>query len=64
MTSKQTAIYPGQTWASRWQTGATVRITVVDGQRIGFTPNSKTGDVRYLTRARFLASYQRVRTAA
>lgn len=55
-------IYPGQTWTSRYQTGTSVRITVVDGPRIGYTPNRPGANTSYLTRRRFLVAFQQIRS--
>jgi len=52
-------IQPGQTWASRYQTGATIRVTVIDGNRIGFTRPYDHGATNYLTCRKFLATYTR-----
>lgn len=54
-------IEPGQTWASRYMTGRTVRVTVIDGNRVGFTPDKRV-TVEYLTRRRFLNAYQQIRS--
>jgi hypothetical protein len=56
-------IYPGQTWTARYQTASSVRVTVVDGPRIGFTPKD-SDTVKYLTRRKFAAAYRRVQPAA
>ncbi|RPE34960.1 hypothetical protein [Kitasatospora cineracea] len=55
-------IYPGQTWAARHQTAHSVRVTVVDGPRIGFTPKG-CDTVKYLTRRKFAARHLRVQPA-
>jgi len=52
-------IYPGQYWASRYETGATVRVTVVDAKRIGYSPKGRLNTVKYLTRTRFTRAYAR-----
>lgn len=56
-------IYPGQTWTARYQTVNSVRVTVVDGPRIGFARPYDHGATSYLTRRKFLAAYRRVQPA-
>lgn len=54
-------IEPGQTWASRHQRRDTVRITVVEPDRIGFTSDRGSTVVRYLRRRKFTTGYQYTR---
>lgn len=57
-TTPPDAIHAGQTWTARYQTGTSVRITVVTDQHVGFTVAG--GAVKYATPRRFRAAYQRV----
>ena len=51
------SIYPGQTWRRR-HLGGTVRVHLVDGDRVGYRePN---GRIDYLPRARFTVLFARV----
>jgi hypothetical protein len=50
-------IYPGQTWRRR-HIGNTVRVHVVDGDRIGY--RKADGSIFYMPRARFVALFARM----
>lgn len=56
-------IEPGQTWSANNMPGNSVRVTVVDVDRIGFTEtrpvNSRT--VRYMPRRKFAGTYTKTR---
>ncbi|MFG3051822.1 hypothetical protein ACGFZP_12855 [Kitasatospora sp. NPDC048239] len=52
-------IYPGQTWTRKIPFGGSVRITVVDGNRIGITRPYDHGATSYLGRRKFFATYTR-----
>jgi len=53
-------ICPGQSWVQGSGRGA-VRVWLVDADRIGV--RRQDGTIRFLSRARFLATYKRARTA-
>jgi hypothetical protein len=55
-------IRPGQTWTHRTLRGGSVRVTVVDGNRIGITRSYDHGATSYLSRRKFLTTYTKTAT--
>jgi len=58
----QDSIHPGQTWASKYFSGRTVRVTVVMPDKIGFI-DKVDGQTHYLRRPKFLSTFNRIKGA-